>query len=107
MNNFFGTIYSSTQLHEYQKTINSLFSKLTDKKKKYCQIVVDEIHIKPTIRYQENNIICYSHHKPSKPARTVLAIMIASIMRATVFVRGLIPVHSVKCELLFDQTSKL
>ena len=76
-------------------------------KKKYCKIVVDEIHIKPTIRYQENNIICYSHHKPSKPARTVLAIMIASIMRATVFVRGLIPVHSVKYELLFDQTSKL
>ena len=45
--------------------------------------------------------------KPSKPARTVLAIVIASIMRATVFVRGLIPVHSVKYELLFDQTSKL
>ena len=39
-------------------------------RKKYCKTLVDEIHIKPAVRYQGNHVIGYSHDESSKPVGT-------------------------------------
>ena len=79
MKNDFGTIGRPDELYECENTINSIFSKLTDKQR-YYKILPDEIHIKPTIPYQGNRVIGYFCDEPLRPSRTVLAIMIAPMM---------------------------
>lgn len=76
-------------------------------RKKDCKVLADDKHIKPESCYQGNNGIGYSHDEPSKSSWTVLFIIIATVMRAPAFVRWLIPVLSLKYDLLFDQTLKV
>ena len=94
------------KLPDCENTIEVVFSKLTDWQK-YCEIGADEMHIKPAARYTRNCHISYSHDEPSKPAKTVLAIMIAPMMWAPAFVCRIVPVFSLKYELSFDQTLKV
>ena len=48
------------------------------------------------MRYQENHIKTFSHDEPSKAARTVVAITIASMMGVPVFFVGLFHYFSLK-----------
>ena len=59
------------------------------------------------MRYQGNHIVGYSPDEPTKATRTVLAIMIAPMMGAPAFVCRLIPVYSLKHDLIFEQTHKV
>ena len=63
-----------------------------DDKQKYCKILVDEVHIKPSVRYQGNHLIGYSIDQPDKPARTILVLMICPLLGGKSFVAKLIPV---------------
>ena len=76
-----------------------VFNKLSGKEK-YCKVLVDEIHMKPVVKYQENDIIGFSNDDPAKDARTVLVIMIAPMMGGPAFVCRLIPVYSLKHNLI-------
>ena len=89
-----------------ENTIKSVFSNLNGKQR-YCKVLFDEIHIKPSVRYQGDHIVGFPHDEPSKPARTVLAIMVSPMMGGPAFVCRLIPVYSLKHELLYEQTLKV
>ena len=80
-----------------------VFDKLTDKER-YCIVLVDEIRIKPAVRYQGNHVIGFPCDEPTKPARTVLAVMIALSMGKPAFVCRPMPVYSLKAAFLFEQT---
>ena len=56
--------------------------------------------MKPVVKYQENDIIGFSNDDPSKDARTVLVIMIAPMMGGPAFVCRLVPVYSLKHNLI-------
>ena len=75
----------ATQLYENQR---------------YCKILVDEVHIRPAIRYQCNHVIGFSVDEPTKAAKTILALMVCPILGRPAFVVRLIPVFSLKHELL-------
>ena len=68
---------------------------------------MDEIHIKPCVRYQGNHVIGFLCDDPMKAAKTVLAIMIALSMGKPAFVCRLIPVFSLKASFLFEETMKI
>ena len=57
--NYFSTIDIIGELHKCENTIKSVFTKLCDKQR-CCKTILDEIHIKPTIHYQGNDVIRYS-----------------------------------------------
>ena len=103
---YFGDLASPGDLTECENTIKSVFDKLSGKEK-YCKILMDEIHIKPAIRYQGNHVIGFSTDEPTKRARTVLAIMIAPSMGKPAFVCRLIPMFSLKAAFLFEETKKV
>ena len=93
---YFGTLDTpGNVLTDCQNTIATVFNKLSGKEK-YFKVLVDEIQVKPAVRYQGNHIIGFSHDEPTKVARTVLAIMIALMLGAPAFVCRLIPVYSLK-----------
>ena len=103
---YFGELGTPGDFTECENVIKSVFNKLT-KTERYCKVLVDEIHIKPAIRYQGNHIIGFSADAPTNPARTVLAIMIAPSMGKPAFVCRLIPVYSLKHGFLFEETNKI
>ena len=57
--NFFGTLGDPGDVADCKNTMSQVLSKLTHKER-YCKILVDEIHIKPGIRYQGNHIIGFA-----------------------------------------------
>ena len=65
------------------------------------------MHIKPAIRYQGNHVIGYATDQPTKPAKTILALMVCPILGGPAFVARLIPVFSLTHDLLYDQLIKL
>ena len=104
--NYFRDIGSPGDLTECENIIKSVFSKLSGNEK-YCKILVDEIRIKPGVRYQGNHVFGFSNDEPTMPARTVLAIMVAPSMGKAAFVFRLIPMFSLKADFLFEETKKL
>ena len=78
-----------------------------DDKQKYCKILVDEVHIKPSVRFQGNHLIGYSVDQPDKPARTILALMVCPSLGGKPFVARLIPIYTLDGDMLFDQILKL
>ena len=103
---YFGSLGTPGEIADCENTMKQVFSKLTDKER-YCKVLVDEIHIKPAVRYQGNHVVGFSCDEPTKPARTVVAIMIAPSMGKPAFVCRLIPVYSLKANFLFEQTLKI
>ena len=104
--NYFGDLGMPGDFKECENTIKSVFEKLNGRER-YCKLLVDEIHIKAAVRYRGNHVVGYSHDEPSKIARTVLAIMIAPSMGKPAFICRLIPIYSLKTELLFSETVKV
>ena len=67
---------------------------------------MDEVHIKPAVRYQGNHVIGFAIDEP-KPAKTILALMVWPILGGLAFVARLLPVYCLENELLFDQINML
>ena len=65
---------------------------------------MDKIHLKTVVRYQENNIIGFSHDEWTSAARP---IMNTPMMGAIEFVCQLTPVHSLKHDLTSKKTHKV
>ena len=86
--------------------MQKVFSNLNNKQK-YCKILADEMHIKPAIRYQGNHVVGYATDEPTKAAKTILALMVCPILGGEAFVARLIPVFSLKHDLLYDQLIRL
>ena len=103
---YFRTLNTPGSVTDSWKTIVTVFSKLSGKGK-YCKVLVDEIYVKPAVKYQGSHVIGFSHDKPTKAAKTVLAIIIAPMMGAPcICLSTLIPVYSHKNNLFLRQTQK-
>ena len=100
---YFGTLDTPGSVTDCRNTIPTVFNKLSGKEK-YCKVLLDKIHEKPAVRYQGNHIIGSSHDEPTKAARAILPIMIAPMMVAPAFVCRLIPLYSLKRNLILEQT---
>ena len=68
---------------------------------------MDEIRIKPGIRYRANHLIGQSVDQPDKAARAVLAFMIAPLLGVPAFIARLIPVYTLDADLLLEQLLKV
>ena len=66
LKSYFGEFGSSGSIQECTATVRSVFSNLSDMQL-YCEVLIDEIHIKPSIRYRGNHIISNSvdHFSPN------------------------------------------
>ena len=64
---FFGTLNTPGSVTDYRNTIATVFSKLCGKEK-YCEVLIDEIYVKPAVRIQGSLIIGFPHHEPTKAA---------------------------------------
>ena len=102
---YFGTLDTQGSVNDCRNAIAAVFSNLSGKEI-YCKVLVDEIHVKPAVRCQRNHIIGFSHDDPVKTAGTVLAVKIAPMMGAPAFVCRLIPVYSLRHNLILEQTQK-
>lgn len=74
---------------------------------KHVKIPADEIHIRSGVQYQGGPLIGFSVDEPEKPAKNVLAFMLASLMGHPAFVIRLIPIFPLKANFLFDQIIQL
>lgn len=106
LKSYFGEFGSSGSIQECSATVKSVFSNLSGMQL-YCKVLIDEIHIKPSIRYRGNHIIGNSVDQPQKPARTILALMVCCMMGGPSFVARLISIYTIGHEFLFDQTKQL
>ena len=95
----FGKIETPGSINEGKEVMQSVFSELNEKQR-YCKFLVDEMHIRPAIRYQGNHVIGFSVDEPTKAAKTILARMVCPILGGPAVVARLIPVFSLKHELL-------
>ena len=99
---YFGKLGTPGIENECKKVVTTVFSKL-EGPQKYCKILVDEIYIKPAVRYTCRHVIGFSVDDPQKPASTVLAILIAPLMGAPAFVARLFPLSSLDAPFLIEQ----
>ena len=104
--NYFGKLGTPGSLEECSKVIATVFNKL-EGSQIFCKILFDEIHIKPSIRYRGGHVIGFSVDQEDKPAKTVLALMVDPLMGGPAFVARLVPIYSLKSDLLFDQINIL
>ena len=51
----------------------------------FCKIIIDEMHIAPTIRYRGNHLIGQSVDQPHKAARAVLGLSISNMFGGSIF----------------------
>ena len=98
-------IFVSVSIKDCKSVIKSAFSSLKGHKK-WCKILIDEIHIKPPIQYQGSHS-GFSNDQPGKPAKTILYFMVSPLMGGPAFIARLIPVYSLDHELIFDQRNHL
>ena len=102
INSYFGKLGDPAAIEECKSVIMQVFSTLTELEK-ICYVQVDEIHIKPSIRYQGGHVLGYSVDDPSKAAKTVLAMMITPMMGKPSFVARLLPIFSLNHEMLHNE----
>ena len=100
--NYFGKLRPTGSLEECSKMIITVFKKL-DGAKLFCKILVDEIHMKASVRYRGGHVVGSSVDQHNKAAKTVFALVIDSLMGAPAFVARLLPIFSLKSDLLFEQ----
>ena len=75
-------------------------------KQKWCKILIDEVHIKPAIRYRGNHLIGSAIDDPTKAARTALTIMICPLMVDLHLWPGYYQ-YIVTHEIMYDAISKI
>ena len=92
---------SPGSINECKDVVNSVFSHLNGAQK-YCKVLVDEVHVKPAVRYQGKHIVGFASDQ-EKPARSVLALMVCPLLGAPAFVARLIPIYTINSDLLFEQ----
>ena len=105
INSLFGNMGSPGSINECKDVANSVFSHL-DGEQKYCKVLIDEVHVKPTVRYQGNQIIGFANDQ-EKPARTVLTLMVCPLLGAPAFAARLTPIYTINSDLLFEQINIL
>ena len=74
---------------------------------KIVYVLIDEVHIKPAIRYRGNHLISSSVDCPEKAARTALTIMGCPLMGGPSFVARILPIYSINHDILNDAINKL
>ena len=57
----------------------------------------------PGVQYQGGHIIGNADDESDKPAKTILVLMVASLLGKLAFVARLIPVYSLKGDFLYQQ----
>lgn len=97
-----GPVNDVGSMDEARTTLEHVFEKLSGLQK-IVQLKIDEIYVKPSVRYRGNHVIGYSVDKPSMPARTVLTFLVDPLMGGESFVLRLIPVFSLTAEFLQEQ----
>ena len=70
---------------------------------KHFSVVVDEIHVKPSVWYRGAHVIGKSVDVPNEAAKTVVAVMVKPLADGKSFVARLVPVFNLKPEFLFEQ----
>lgn len=102
----FGKLGTPGTDKECRDTITKVYSTLTGKQL-YTKIMVDEIHILPSIRYRGHHLVGRSVDNPDKIAKTVLGLMVETMYGGPSFMARLIPIFSLDAKLLFEQVLKL
>ena len=102
----FGKLETPGSLQEGKETVSAVMQ-CQDDKQKYYKILVDEVHIKQSVKFQGNHLIGYSVDQPDKPARAILALMVCPWIGGKPFIARLIPIYTLDGDLLFDQILKL
>ena len=77
----FGILNTPGNVTDCWNTIVTAFRNFSGKEK-YSKLLVDEIWVKPVVRYQGTHIIGFSHDEPTKAAKSVLDIIIVPMMGA-------------------------
>ena len=72
-------------------------------KLKHFSIIVDEIHVKPSVRFRGSHVIGKSIDAPTEVAKTVLAVMVKPLADGKAFMARLLPISHLKPEFLFEQ----
>ena len=102
----FGKLGTPGSIDECQRTANKAFSMLEGNQLD-TKIMVDEIHIAPSIRYRGDHLIGSSVDQPDKAAKTVLRLLVETMFGGPSFMGRLLPVYSIDSEILFDQIQKM
>ena len=103
LKSYFGKLGTAGSSNECIKVVGNVFSELADTEK-FCYISADEIYVKAAVRYRGGQVIGLGvDEDPPKPAKTILALMINFLYKIPAFIARLIPVTSLKAELLEKQ----
>ena len=76
LKSFFGKLGTAGSSEECKAVITNVFSKLTDVEK-LCYITADEIYVKASVRYRAGNIIGMRGDEDTRPANTILGLLVS------------------------------
>ena len=93
----FGNLGTQCSIEECQRTKGHQL---------YTNIIIDEIHVAPSIRYRGHHLIGSSVDQPDKAAKSVLGHTVETMFGGLSFIARLLPVYSLNADLLFDQIQK-
>ena len=86
------------------KFLSHVFSTLALEQQK-CIILVDEVYVKPSLRYHGGEVFGQVLNNPKLLANTVLAIMVKCLFGGPTFLLKMIPVAKLNSEFLYEQVT--
>ena len=103
LKSYFGALGSPGSIEECENTLENVFAKL-DGLQRICYLSVDEINVKPSVRYNGKSLIRYAVNTEEPcAAKSVLAMLVNMSMGAPAFVARLYPVRSLKGDFMHEQ----
>ena len=103
LKSYFGKLGSAWNFGECKAVISNVFSGF-EGLEKCCYITADEIYVKVSVRYWAGRIagLCVDQDPP-RPAKTILALMINFMYSTPAFIARLLPIFSLKSDVLMER----
>ena len=89
-----------------QSLISRIFAALPSVQRK-CIIVVDEVYVKPSLRYSSGQFFGKSADQPDKLARTMLGIMVKCLLGGPKFMADCIPIFTLTAKFQYDNVVRV
>ena len=87
-----------------EKFVSEIFANVDERQKK-CVILVDEVYVKPSLRYQGGEVFGRAENNPDQLANTILAVMVKCLFGGPKVILKMIPISKLSSDFLYQTVS--
>ena len=86
-----------------EKFVSEIFANIDERQKK-CVILVDEVYVKPSLRFQ-GEVFGRAENNPDQLANTILAVMVKCLFGGPKVILKMIPISKLSSDFLYQTVS--